>query len=122
MRAVYYEEFGTPDVLKLGERPVPTPAADEVLVQVAAAGVNPIDRRLRNGELQSFFRAGMSRGASSMSARVSRAGRRARTSSAWPSHGRCTTAPMRSTFPSRRHRLRASPASSPSLRQLPCRS
>jgi NADPH2:quinone reductase len=55
MRAVYYEEFGTPDVLKLGERPVPTPAADEVLVQVAAAGVNPIDRRLRNGELQTFF-------------------------------------------------------------------
>lgn len=55
MKAVYYEKFGAPDVLKIGERPVPEPAADEVLVQVAAAGVNPIDRRLRNGELQEFF-------------------------------------------------------------------
>ncbi len=42
-------------MLRIGERPVPRPAADEVLVQVAAAGVNPIDRRLRNGELQEFF-------------------------------------------------------------------
>ena len=55
MRAVYYEEFGQTEVLKIGERPTPKPAADEVLVQVAAAGVNPIDRRLRNGELLNFF-------------------------------------------------------------------
>ena len=55
MRAVYYEQFGSPDVLRVGERPMPEPAADEVLVQVAAAGVNPIDRRLRGGELQDFF-------------------------------------------------------------------
>jgi NADPH2:quinone reductase len=55
MRAVYYENFGTPEVLKIGERPLPEPAADEVLVRVAAAGVNPIDRRLRSGELQEFF-------------------------------------------------------------------
>jgi NADPH2:quinone reductase len=55
MKAIYYERFGPPEVLQLGERPRPRPAADEVLVQVAAAGVNPIDRRLRNGELQSFF-------------------------------------------------------------------
>jgi NADPH:quinone reductase-like Zn-dependent oxidoreductase len=55
MKAVYYDEFGTADVLKIGERPVPEPAADEVLVRVAAAGVNPIDRRLRGGELQGFF-------------------------------------------------------------------
>jgi NADPH:quinone reductase-like Zn-dependent oxidoreductase len=55
MKAVYYERFGPPEVLQVGERPRPSPAADELLVQVAAAGVNPIDRRLRNGELQSFF-------------------------------------------------------------------
>lgn len=55
MRAVYYEEFGAADVLRLGERPRPVPAEDEVLVQVGAAGVNPIDRRLRAGELQDFF-------------------------------------------------------------------
>ena len=55
MKAAFYEEFGPPEVLQIGERPKPVPAADEVLVQVAAAGVNPIDRRLRNGELQPFF-------------------------------------------------------------------
>lgn len=55
MRAVYYEKFGGPEVLQIGARPKPEPAADEVLVQVAAAGVNPIDRRLRTGELQDFF-------------------------------------------------------------------
>lgn len=55
MRAVYYDQFGPADVLKVGDRPMPEPAPDEVLVQVACAGVNPIDRRLRNGELQEFF-------------------------------------------------------------------
>jgi NADPH2:quinone reductase len=55
MRAVFYEQFGPPEALQLGERKAPEPAADEVLVQVAAAGVNPIDRRLRSGELQEFF-------------------------------------------------------------------
>jgi NADPH2:quinone reductase len=56
MRAVYYEQFGGADVLKIGDLPIPDCASDEVLVKVAAAGVNPIDRRLRNGELQEFFK------------------------------------------------------------------
>jgi NADPH2:quinone reductase len=55
MKAVFYDEFGPAEVLQLGERPRPEPAEDEVLVQVAAAGVNPIDRRLRVGELRDFF-------------------------------------------------------------------
>jgi NADPH2:quinone reductase len=56
MRAVYYEEFGPPEVLKIGEVAMPEPEPDEVLVKVAYAGVNPIDRRLRGGELQEFFK------------------------------------------------------------------
>ena len=55
MRGIYYNEFGPAEVLKIGELPMPEPAADEVLVKVAYAGVNPIDRRLRGGELQDFF-------------------------------------------------------------------
>lgn len=56
MKAVYYEEFGGPEVLQFGERPMPQIAADEVLVQVAAAGINPIDRRLRGRhDRQDFF-------------------------------------------------------------------
>ncbi|OGT81016.1 MAG: NADPH:quinone reductase [Gammaproteobacteria bacterium RIFCSPLOWO2_02_FULL_61_13] len=55
MRGVYYNEFGPAEVLKLGDLTMPEPAPDEVLVKVAYAGVNPIDRRLRSGELQDFF-------------------------------------------------------------------
>ena len=55
MKAAYYEEFGDPEVLQIGQRPIPQHDVDEVLVKVAAAGVNPIDRRLRAGELQEHF-------------------------------------------------------------------
>lgn len=55
MRAVFYESHGDPDVLRLGDLPVPEPAPDQVLVQIAAAGVNPIDRRLRGGELRQYI-------------------------------------------------------------------
>ncbi len=43
MRAVVYEKYGSPDVLQLTELPVPEPAADQVLVQVEATGVNLSD-------------------------------------------------------------------------------
>lgn len=55
MRAIYYDHYGPADVLQLGERPMPEPGPEQVLVKVAAAGVNPIDRRLRSGQLQDFF-------------------------------------------------------------------
>ena len=49
MRAIRIESTGGPDVLELTELPVPEPAADEVLVTVAAAGVNFIDTYQRSG-------------------------------------------------------------------------
>ncbi|MEO0996893.1 MAG: NADP-dependent oxidoreductase [Pseudomonadota bacterium] len=55
MKAVYYESHGGPEVLQLGELPIPEPGDDQVLVKVAAAAVNPIDRRLRAGELQEYI-------------------------------------------------------------------
>ena len=55
MRAVYYKSHGGPDVLEFGKLPVPEPEDNQVLVQVAAVSVNPIDRRLRNGELQEYI-------------------------------------------------------------------
>lgn len=55
MKAVYYHSHGGPEVLEFGDLPVPTPGDNEVLVQVAAAAVNPIDRRLRGGELQEYI-------------------------------------------------------------------
>ena len=40
MKAIEITEFGAPDVLKLGERPMPEPKAGEVLIKVTASGVN----------------------------------------------------------------------------------
>lgn len=50
MRVVEITEFGPADNLKIGERPVPTPAAGELLVRVAAAGVNRADVMQRQGK------------------------------------------------------------------------
>ncbi len=55
MKAVFYEQHGTADVLQIGERPTPEPQDHEVLVEVVATSVNPIDRRLRSGELQEYI-------------------------------------------------------------------
>ena len=50
MRAVWYAETGpAADVLKTGDVPDPRPAAGEVLVRVAASGINPIDVKWRKG-------------------------------------------------------------------------
>ena len=49
MTAIEIREFGGPEVLVPGTRPLPKPAAGEVLVQVAAAGVNRPDVLQRSG-------------------------------------------------------------------------
>lgn len=49
MRAVVITEPGGPEVLQTKQVPDPVPAADEVLVQVAAAGVNRADLMQRQG-------------------------------------------------------------------------
>ncbi|MEV6559750.1 NADP-dependent oxidoreductase [Nocardia sp. NPDC051756] len=48
-RTVRPTAYGTPDVLAIIETPMPRPAADGVVVQVRAAGVNPIDWKLYSG-------------------------------------------------------------------------
>ncbi|HKA43744.1 MAG TPA: NAD(P)H-quinone oxidoreductase [Burkholderiales bacterium] len=49
MKAVAISAPGGPDVLQLTERPVPQPGAGEVLIKVAAAGVNGPDLMQRKG-------------------------------------------------------------------------
>ncbi len=49
MRAAYIEQTGPPEVIRVGNLPDPRPAAGQVLVQVAAASVNPIDTYIRGG-------------------------------------------------------------------------
>jgi NADPH:quinone reductase len=49
MKAIEITEFGAPEVLKLGERPTPAPGKCEVLIKVAASGVNRPDVFQRKG-------------------------------------------------------------------------
>ncbi|WP_045223463.1 NAD(P)H-quinone oxidoreductase [Methyloterricola oryzae] len=49
MRVVEITAFGGPEVLAMRQRPVPVPEPDEVLIKVAAAGVNRPDLMQRMG-------------------------------------------------------------------------
>ncbi|HEV3409774.1 MAG TPA: NADP-dependent oxidoreductase [Chthoniobacterales bacterium] len=49
MKAVRYDTFGGPEVLKYEDAPRPSPRAGELLVRVRAAGVNPVDAKVRAG-------------------------------------------------------------------------
>ena len=49
MKVVEITSFGAPDVLRIGQRPDPVPAAGEVLIRVAASGINRPDVLQRTG-------------------------------------------------------------------------
>ena len=49
MRAIEISQYGAPEVLRLAERPDPVPGAGEVLIRVAASGVNRPDVLQRTG-------------------------------------------------------------------------
>jgi NADPH:quinone reductase-like Zn-dependent oxidoreductase len=55
MHAIRFHEYGPPDVLRYEEAPEPAPGPGEVLVRVVAAGVNPIDWKVRAGYLQAYM-------------------------------------------------------------------
>jgi NADPH:quinone reductase-like Zn-dependent oxidoreductase len=50
MKAVVFNAYGGNDVLGLREVPRPAIKADEVLIRVHAAGVNPVDWKVREGQ------------------------------------------------------------------------
>jgi NADPH:quinone reductase-like Zn-dependent oxidoreductase len=52
MKAVRIHTYGGPEVLKFEDAPRPEPAPGEVLIKVNAAGVNPIDWKIRAGYLK----------------------------------------------------------------------
>src|SRR3954466_4335438 len=55
MRALLYDAYGEPDVLRVAEVPDPRPGPGDVLIQVRAASVGPGDCKLRAGLLQQHF-------------------------------------------------------------------
>ncbi|MET8540377.1 NADP-dependent oxidoreductase [Kitasatospora sp. NPDC004799] len=54
-KAISFSEFGGADVLRPTDIDLPAPGPGQVRVAVRAAGVNPVDRRLRTGELAGIF-------------------------------------------------------------------
>ncbi len=49
MRAIVYTEYGSPEVLQLAEVTKPTPKDDEVLLDIHAASLNPLDWHFMRG-------------------------------------------------------------------------
>lgn len=55
MKAVRLHQFGGPEVMKYEDVARPTPGAGEVLLHVRAAGVNPLDWKVRAGFFKDFI-------------------------------------------------------------------
>jgi NADPH:quinone reductase-like Zn-dependent oxidoreductase len=52
MKTIVVHEYGGPEVLKFEDYPDPATGPGEVLVQVAAASLNPIDYKRRAAGIQ----------------------------------------------------------------------
>ena len=50
-KAVKFDHYGGLDVLHIDELPLPVPGNGEVLIKVNAAGINPIETKIREGFL-----------------------------------------------------------------------
>jgi hypothetical protein len=55
MKAIRIHRYGGPQALQYEDAPRPQPQADEVLIRVHAAGVNPIDWKIREGHMKDFW-------------------------------------------------------------------
>ena len=55
MKAIAIKEFGGRDKLQLMDLPLPEINPGEILVQVKAAGVNPVDWKIREGYIKDLF-------------------------------------------------------------------
>jgi NADPH:quinone reductase-like Zn-dependent oxidoreductase len=55
MKAVVLHEYGGPDKLKYQDWNDPQAADGKILVRVAAAGINPIDWKIRSGAMKDFM-------------------------------------------------------------------
>ena len=52
MKAIVYYEYGGPEVLEYEDVKDPVPGESEVLIEVKAASVNPVDWKAREGRLK----------------------------------------------------------------------
>ena len=62
MQRLEYDRYGGPEVLHLSNFTLPAPKAGEVVVRVAAASINPMDWKIRSGQLKLFTGSRFPRG------------------------------------------------------------
>jgi len=55
MKAVRVHNYGGPEVLRFEDAPRPTPGSGELLVRVHAVSVNPIDWKVRAGDMKDYI-------------------------------------------------------------------
>lgn len=56
MRALVFERYGGLDQIAFADIPRPVPKPDEILVQVHAAGLNPVENKIRSGKMKPILR------------------------------------------------------------------
>ena len=56
MRAYVITRYGGPEAMVLQDVPKPSPGPGQVLIKVGAAGLNPVDYKMRQGKLRLLFR------------------------------------------------------------------
>ncbi|SMP67070.1 NADPH2:quinone reductase [Neorhodopirellula lusitana] len=61
MHAMVYDDYGDADVLHSSTVPVPERLPGQVMIQVHASSVNPIDYRMRSGEMKGLLPGGFPR-------------------------------------------------------------
>ena len=55
MKAFIVDRYGGPDRMRAGETTDPEVGGNDVLVQIHAAGVNPLDSKIRSGEFKQIL-------------------------------------------------------------------
>src|SRR5690242_16558812 len=55
MRAFLVERYRDKAAVRAGEAPDPEVGADDVLVRIQAASINPLDRMIRDGEMKTIL-------------------------------------------------------------------
>lgn len=56
MRALVFKRYGGPDQVAFADIPRPVPQPNEILIQVHAAGLNPVDNMTRAGKMKAILR------------------------------------------------------------------
>ena len=56
MKALVLKRYGGPNQIAFADIPRPVPKADEILVQIHAAGLNPIDNMIPTGSFKPIIR------------------------------------------------------------------